>query len=177
MRWLFFHRLPGADVTLAMVLQPSITVAVQAADFDVAQLQASLLSGAAGEGAITTFTGYVRRDNDSRQVDMLELEHYPGMTEASISAIGGQAAVRWPLLAVSVVHRVGKLAPGDQIVWVGVASSHREAAFSACEFIMDYLKTRAPFWKKESGSEGEHWVSARQSDDTRAARWQEEGTQ
>lgn len=152
-----------------------ITVRVQEADFDVARLQASLLSGAAGEGAITTFTGYVRRDNEDRVVEVLELEHYPGMTEASISEIVAQATQRWPLLAASVLHRVGRLATGEQIVWVGVASAHREAAFSACEFIMDYLKTRAPFWKKERGSGSEHWVSARQSDNERAARWREEG--
>jgi molybdopterin synthase catalytic subunit len=94
------------------------------------------------------------------------------MTEASINKIMEQAAQRWPLLAASVVHRVGRLSLGDQIVWVGVASAHREAAFNACEFIMDYLKTRAPFWKKELGPEGEQWVSARQQDDKRAARWQ-----
>jgi molybdopterin synthase catalytic subunit len=177
MRSLFFHRLQVADVTTTKATQPGITVQVQAVDFDVAQLQKSLLSGLAGEGAITTFTGYVRRDNENRQVDVLELEHYPGMTERSITEIVTQATARWPVLAASVVHRVGKLAPGDQIVWVGVASSHREAAFSACEFIMDYLKTRAPFWKKEQGDKGESWVSARQSDNKRAARWQEEGAE
>ena len=102
----------------------------------------------------------------------LELEHYPGMTEKSITAIMSEAAGRWPLLAAGVVHRVGDLVPGDRIVWVGVSSAHRGAAFSACEFIMDYLKTGAPFWKKEVGPEGEHWVAARASDDERAERWQ-----
>jgi molybdopterin synthase catalytic subunit len=96
------------------------------------------------------------------------------MTEASIEDIVKQAAQRWPLLTATVVHRVGKLAVGDQIVWVGVASAHREAAFSACEFIMDYLKTRAPFWKKEIGPHGEHWVASRQHDTSRAARWRED---
>ena len=152
---------------------PRITVKVQQQDFDVGQLQAALLSGAAAEGAVTTFTGYVRRDNESRAVEVLELGHYPGMTEASIEAIALQAATRWPLLAASVVHRVGALSPGDQIVWVGVASTHREAAFSACEFIMDYLKTRAPFWKKEYCEGSEHWVSARRSDSARADRWKQ----
>jgi molybdopterin synthase catalytic subunit len=161
-------------VTTDNMPQPSITVRVQEADFDVARLQESLLSGSDGEGAITTFTGYVRRDNENRQVDVLELEHYPGMTEASITEIATQATARWPLLAASVVHRVGELAPGDQIVWVGVASAHREAAFSACEFIMDFLKTRAPFWKKERDSGSEHWVSARQTDSKRADRWRED---
>ena len=164
-------------MTAATVQQPSITVSVQEADFDVGQLQASLLSNTAAEGAITTFTGYVRRDNESREVDVLELEHYPGMTQASITQIISQAAERWPLLATSVVHRVGVLVPGDQIVWVGVASSHREAAFSACEFIMDYLKTRAPFWKKEQSAGSEHWVSARQSDSKRAARWRKDSAE
>ena len=155
-------------------VQPAFTVRVQDADFDIAQLQRSLLAGSAAEGAITTFTGYVRRDNESRQVQTLELEHYPGMTEASIAAIVEQAAVRWPLLGACVVHRVGKLAPGDQIVWVGVASTHREAAFNACEFIMDYLKTQAPFWKKEQGIGEAHWVEQRETDSKRAARWHED---
>ena len=154
---------------------PTITVAVQTEDFDIASLQASLLRGASDEGAIATFTGYVRRSNEEREVYTLELEHYPGMTENSIRQIVQQAASRWPLLAASVVHRVGKLVPGDQIVWVGVASTHREAAFSACEFIMDYLKTRAPFWKREEGPAGATWVSTREQDSSRAARWQDEG--
>jgi molybdopterin synthase catalytic subunit len=166
-----------ADVIAGKHLEPVITVRVQEADFDVAQLQTALLGGACAEGAITTFTGYVRRDNEDRRVDQLELEYYPGMTEGSITAIVKQAAGRWPLLAACVVHRVGKLAPGEQIVWVGVASKHREAAFSACEFIMDYLKTRAPFWKKETASGGQHWVAARGTDSERAARWQDDGAE
>ena len=149
----------------------SISVRVQPEDFDIAQLQASLLTGAFAEGAVVTFTGYVRRASQQQTVDTLELEHYPGMTEASISDIVAQAAARWPLLSASVVHRVGLLHAGEQIVWVGVASAHREAAFSACEFIMDFLKTRAPFWKKERGPGGENWVEAHQHDDHRAARW------
>jgi molybdopterin synthase catalytic subunit len=154
----------------------AIRVSVQEADFDVARLQTALLAGVHEEGAVASFTGYVRRANDQRTVYTLELEHYPGMTEGSIRHIIEQSAERWPLLAAAVVHRVGKLSPGDQIVWVGVASTHREAAFSACEFIMDYLKTRAPFWKKERGPKGEYWVSARQHDNSRAARWQEDST-
>jgi molybdopterin synthase catalytic subunit len=152
----------------------AISVSVQETDFDTAGLQAALLAGLHEEGAVATFTGYVRSVNEQRQVYTLELEHYPGMTETSITKIVKQAAERWPLLAAAVVHRVGKLAVGDQIVWVGVASTHRDAAFGACEFIMDYLKTRAPFWKKELGPEGEHWVSARQHDSSRAARWRED---
>ena len=151
-----------------------MTVSVQEADFDVAELQAALLAGAQQEGAVATFTGYVRKANEQRHVHTMELEHYPGMTERSISEILELAAGRWPLCAASVVHRVGKLRAGDQIVWVGVSSEHREAAFSACEFIMDYLKTRAPFWKKELGPEGDHWVSSREKDVARATRWRED---
>lgn len=158
-----------------MTALAAFSVSVQEGDFDVARLQSSLLAGSSEEGAVATFTGYVRRANELRQVHTLELEHYPGMTESSILQIIRQAAARWPLLSAAVVHRVGKLSPGDQIVWVGVASSHREAAFSACEFIMDYLKTRAPLWKKELGPGGEHWVSARQHDSSRATRWHEDG--
>ena len=156
-----------------MATAASMTVSVQQADFDVAALQRALLAGAQQEGAVATFTGYVRNSNEQRQVHTMELEHYPGMTEASIADILRQAAERWPLFASSVVHRVGKLRPGEQIVWVGVSSAHREAAFSACEFIMDYLKTRAPFWKKELGPDGGHWVSAREQDAGRAGRWQQ----
>lgn len=152
----------------------ALRVSVQQADFDVSQLQAELVSGEHLEGAVATFTGYVRRSNEQRAIDTMELEHYPGMTEDSITDILQQASMRWPLLAATAVHRVGTLHPGEQIVWVGVSSSHREAAFSACEFIMDYLKTRAPFWKKESGPDGEHWVSARQQDTARATRWKKE---
>jgi len=148
-----------------------LMVAIQAEDFDVARLQQELLSGTASEGALVSFTGYVRSTNDNRNVHTMELEHYPGMTEKSIHEILGEAAGRWPVFAAGVVHRIGPLKPGDQIVWVGVTSSHREAAFAACEFIMDYLKTRAPFWKKELGPDGGSWVDARESDDDRASRW------
>lgn len=149
-----------------------LTVAIQAEDFDVACLQRELLSDSGTEGALAAFTGYVRSSNDDRKVHTMELEHYPGMTENSIREILEQAAERWPVLGAGVVHRIGPLMPGDQIVWVGVTSSHREAAFAACEFVMDYLKTRAPFWKKELGPDGGSWVDARESDDKRAARWQ-----
>lgn len=146
-------------------------VSVQAEDFDAAQLQSALLAQDCREGAVVTFTGYVRNANEQRQVETLELEHYPGMTQASIRDILSQAAGRWDIFAASVVHRVGRLRGGDQIVWVGVSSAHREEAFNACEFVMDYLKTRAPFWKKEYGPDGEHWVEARHTDEGRAARW------
>ena len=150
-----------------------LLVLVQEQDFDVAALQDQLLQGDCEEGGVATFTGYVRANNMSRDVHSMELEHYPGMTEKSIAAILDEAAQRWSLQAAIAVHRIGRLAPGDRIVWVGASSSHREAAFAACEFIMDYLKTRAPFWKKELGADGEHWVDARASDDNRAQRWLE----
>ena len=153
-------------------MKPLLSVAVQTEDFDVASLQAQLLQGGAAEGAVATFTGYVRVDNQDRQVHSLELEHYPGMTERSVMQILQESTKRWPVLSAGVVHRVGKLVPGDQIVWVGVSSSHRGASFSACEFIMDYLKTQAPFWKKELGPDGGQWVDARESDSERASRWQ-----
>jgi molybdopterin synthase catalytic subunit len=149
----------------------ALRVSVQSADFDVAELQCELLAGRHDEGAVATFTGFVRAANDGQQLESMELEHYPGMTERSIREILDQAASRWPLLSANVVHRVGKLRPGDRIVWVGVSSAHRAAAFSACEFIMDYLKTRAPFWKREVGERGARWVDARQGDNERASRW------
>lgn len=131
-----------------------LSVNIQKADFDVAALQRELLSGASNEGAVAAFTGYVRRTNEERPVQTMELEHYPGMTEKSIEAILQEATERWPVLAAAVVHRIGPLQTGDQIVWVGVSAAHRGAAFSACEFTMDYLKTRAPFWKKRNWPRG-----------------------
>lgn len=148
-----------------------LTVSVQQDDFDVAQLQRSLLEG--DIGAVACFTGYVRAGSSEAPLQTMLLEHYPGMTEQSITGILEQASERWPLFAAGVVHRVGELTPGEQIVWVGVASRHREAAFSACEFIMDYLKTQAPFWKKETTGGGHSWVDATEADDKRAARWQD----
>ncbi|MFT4615166.1 MAG: molybdopterin synthase catalytic subunit [Bacteroidia bacterium] len=152
-------------------MSAQLIVRVQESDFDTSALQAGLLAGNAGEGAVATFTGYVRNANAGNAVASMTLEHYPGMTEKSIAEILDLAAQRWPILAASVVHRVGTLQPGEQIVWVGVASAHRAAAFSACEFLMDYLKTRAPFWKKEQGAGKAHWVDAKASDNTRADRW------
>ncbi len=128
----------------------------------------------AAEGSVANFSGYVLRANDGRQVFTLEFEHYPGMTEQSIKTIIDESADRWPLLAASVVHRVGRLSPGDQIVWVGVASTHREAAFNACEFIMDYLKTDAVFWKRELTENSEQWVQSTRGDISRAKTWSEE---
>jgi molybdopterin synthase catalytic subunit len=149
----------------------TIDVQVQVEDFAVAEQERRLLSAGQGVGAIAAFTGYVRNQNAGSAVGRMELEHYPGMTEKSIERIAREAGARWSLLAVRVIHRVGSLIPGDRIVYVGVAGAHRGDAFAACEFIMDYLKTRAPFWKKEYTEQGERWVEARQSDNAAANRW------
>lgn len=146
-------------------------VSVQQQDFDISAELALLREQSSEVGAIASFVGVVRDINDEQQVATLELEHYPGMTESSISNIIAQAADRWQLLGGRVIHRIGKLAPGDQIVLIAVSSLHRGEAFSACEFIMDYLKIRAPFWKKELTSQGERWVDARGSDHSAAERW------
>jgi len=150
---------------------------VQRADFDPAALEVALLAGAGpGEtaGAVATFTGLVRRAAGDGAFTGLTLEHYPGMTERAIGEILDEAAARWSLLALGVVHRIGELAPGARIVWVGAAAAHRGDAFAACEFTMDYLKTRAPFWKKEHWGPEARWVEARSDDRHRAARWQGE---
>ncbi len=149
-----------------------MTVRVQTADFDVARELAALRAGDPKVGAVAAFIGTVRDVNDGGTVAALSLEHYPGMTEKALTAIVDEAKARWDIVDALVVHRVGALAPADQIVLVGVTSAHRGQAFAACEFIMDYLKTRAPFWKKETTPDGTHWVDARASDDDAAARWQ-----
>lgn len=147
------------------------TIRVQSEDFDVSAELAELRRAAPGAGALASFVGVVRGENERLRILEMELEHYPGMTERSITAIVEQARARWGTLAVRVVHRVGRLRPGDQIVLVAVAGAHRGEAFAACEYVMDYLKTRAPFWKKETTSGGARWVEPRASDDTAAARW------
>ncbi|SFN99191.1 molybdopterin synthase catalytic subunit MoaE [Xenorhabdus japonica] len=124
------------------------------------------------DGAVVTFTGKVRNHNLGDNVKALTLEHYSGMTEKMLQKIIDEARQRWPLQRVSIIHRIGELYPGDEIVFVGVTSSHRNMAFMAAEFIMDYLKTKAPFWKKESLAEGERWVETRQSDQDAVNRWQ-----
>jgi molybdopterin synthase catalytic subunit len=154
-------------------------VRVQTADFDlsseVARLRAAQGVLAAQIGAIATFVGTVRDVNENRgissKVAALTLEHYPGMTERALEAIVDQAKARWNIIDALVVHRVGPLEPQDQIVLVATVGGHRGEAFAACEFIMDYLKTRAPFWKKERTAQGEHWVDARETDDVAAAKW------
>lgn len=140
--------------------------------FDPAVLGSALHADRLQTGAVVTFTGYVRDFNQRQTIQQLYLEHFPGMTEKSLAGIATQACQRWPLQHVHISHRVGHLAPGEPIVFVGTASAHREAAFSACAFIMDYLKTRAPFWKKEQTASGSHWVEGRLSDQQAAARWQ-----
>ncbi|MFN2289057.1 MAG: molybdenum cofactor biosynthesis protein MoaE [Chromatocurvus sp.] len=147
------------------------SISLQESDFDPAALEAALFSGALAVGAIVCFTGYVRSDPERPEFEGLELEHYAGMTESSIQTCLSEAASRWPLSGVGVVHRVGPLALDERIVWVGVASAHRSAAFAACEYIMDILKTTVPLWKRELGVPGEPWVEMRESDVARAARW------
>jgi molybdopterin synthase catalytic subunit len=146
-------------------------VRVQSEDFDVGAEIAQLRRGNPAIGAIASFIGLVRDVNEGDRVSEMTLEHYPGMTERALEDIVQQARERWNILDVLVVHRVGRLRPLDQIVLVVVSGAHRGEAFSACEFVMDYLKTQAPFWKKEQTPEGSRWVEARDSDDVAAQRW------
>jgi len=146
-------------------------VRIQTADFDVGAEITALRSGRRDVGAVASFIGVVRDVNEGTSVGGMCLEHYPGMTERSIQAIIDEAKSRWAIFEALVIHRVGALRPADQIVLVGVTGAHRGEAFAACEFIMDYLKTRAPFWKKEATAQGSRWVEARASDDQAAARW------
>ncbi len=146
-------------------------VSIQTQDFDLAAEVAALRAGDARVGAVCAFVGTVRDRNDGASVSTLELEHYPGMTEKAIEAMIDAAHARFTLYGARVVHRVGPLLPQDQIVLVAVTSAHRGEAFAACEFLMDYLKTQAPFWKKEQTPEGARWVDARVSDDAALARW------
>ncbi len=147
------------------------TVRVQEADFDVGRELESLTRGRVDVGAVASFVGLVRDANDGHAISGMTLEHYPGMTEKALEDICRQAHARWKLIDTLVVHRVGPLKPGERIVLVGVSSGHRGEAFAACEFIMDYLKTRAPFWKREETPGGPRWVEARASDDSAAERW------
>jgi molybdopterin synthase catalytic subunit len=156
----------------------AIVVRVQSEDFDVGVELAALRQGRPEVGAIATFVGTVRDRNavdgtSTTTVGTLTLEHYPGMTERSLEAICEEASARWALLDAVVIHRVGTLAPTDQIVLVATTSPHRGDAFDACRFVMDYLKTEAPFWKKESTGDGDRWVEARDSDQAAADRWRE----
>ena len=148
-------------------------IRVQQQDFDPAEEYRALRNSGSGTGAIATFTGLVRESGDLSGVTGLFLEHYPGMTEQVIEGLVREASRRWDVRDARVIHRVGSLALADQIVFVGVCSAHRGDAFAACEFIMDALKTSAPFWKKEAGGQGSSWVEARDSDDRRAERWRQ----
>ena len=163
-----------------------MSISVQQADFDAGAEIAALSAGRPDTGAVASFVGLVRGDdgvkkaagpdgiaNEKTQVAAMTLEHYPGMTEKALAGIVAEAESRWRLCAVRVIHRIGRLLPGERIVFVGVAAAHRGDAFAACEFIMDYLKTRAPFWKKEETPQGARWVDARDGDEAAAARWRE----
>ena len=149
-----------------------MSVAVQTEDFDIAREVAALTAGRTDIGAIVTFSGVVRGTSEGSTLSTMTLEHYPGMTEAELARVEAEAHKRWPLQGSRIVHRIGTLAPGDNIVLVVTASAHRQAAFEAAAFLMDYLKTRAPFWKKETDASGAgHWVDARESDDAALKRW------
>ncbi len=149
----------------------SFAIRIQESDFDLSAEVKALRKGDPRVGAVVTFLGTVRDMNDGSQVKGMTLEYYPGMTEKALQEILDQAAERWDIYKTLVIHRVGPLLPEDQIVLVAVTSAHRGEAFSACEFIMDYLKTAAPFWKKEDTPEGARWVDARVTDETAMARW------
>jgi molybdopterin synthase catalytic subunit len=150
-------------------------IRVQAQDFDIGREIAQLRAGRTDIGAIVSFTGTVRDIAGGEPVGAMTLEHYPGMTERELERIENEACARWPLAASLVIHRYGRLEPGDNIVLVITASAHRQAAFDAAQFLMDYLKTSAPFWKNEETPKGPRWVDARGDDDTARARWTEPG--
>lgn len=149
-----------------------MSVRVQSQDFDVGAETRALIGGRTDIGAVVTFTGTVRGEAKGRPIVSMMLEHYPGMTEAELERVEAEAHARWPLQGTLIVHRIGELRPGDNIVLVITASAHRHAAFEAAEFLMDYLKSRAPFWKKETGADGQgQWVDARDSDRAALERW------
>jgi molybdopterin synthase catalytic subunit len=149
----------------------TITVRIQREPFDAATEAAKLTRGRTDVGALVTFTGICRGDEAGELIKALTLEHYPGMAEAEIERTVVEAVDRWPLLGVTVIHRHGRLVPGEDIMMVATASSHRQAAFAAAEFLMDYLKTRAPFWKQVEKADGKIWVDAKATDDAAAERW------
>lgn len=150
-------------------------IRVQESLFDAAHELSRMKAGGSASGATVMFIGTVREVSDGRAIDSMTLEHYPGMTEAALARIEAEARSRWPLDDVLIIHRYGRLAPGDDIVLVITRSAHRQAAFEACSFLMDWLKTQAPFWKLETDAAGERWVEARESDETAAARWRRRG--
>lgn len=150
-----------------------MAIRVQREDFDVGAELDALTAGNHKIGGVASFVGLVRDLAEGQEVSAMTLEHYPGMTERQLGKIEAEARARWPLEDCLIVHRYGRLEPGDRIVLVITASAHRQAAFESCQFLMDWLKTQAPFWKLEEGAEGSHWVAARNSDDAAAARWAE----
>jgi molybdopterin synthase catalytic subunit len=147
------------------------TIRIQEADFEIAQEIAALTGGRTDIGAVVTFSGICRGDESGEPIAALTLEHYPGMAEAEIGRHADEAMARWPLSGLTVIHRVGRITPGENIVLVLAASRHRQAAFHAAEFLMDYLKANAPFWKREESRKGASWIAARDHDDAAAARW------
>jgi molybdopterin synthase catalytic subunit len=149
----------------------SVTIRIQQADFNIAPEISALTQGRTDIGAVVSFSGICRGSERGDAIAALTLEHYPGMAEAEIKRHVDEAISRWPLNGVTVIHRVGRITPGENIVLVLTASEHRQAAFAAAEFLMDYLKTSAPFWKREESAEGTSWVEARSRDDAAAARW------
>jgi molybdopterin synthase catalytic subunit len=153
-----------------MIAMPA-TIRLQSEDFDAAAEAASLTRGRTDIGAVVTFTGICRGSEAGAPVAAMTLEHYPGMAEAEIARHVEEAEVRWPLFGVTIIHRYGRMVPGDNIVLVVTAASHRGDAFAAAEFLMDYLKTQAPFWKQEERAQGSAWVDAKEADDTAAERW------
>ena len=148
-----------------------VTVRIQEADFDIAREIAAITHGRTDIGAVVTFSGLCRGSEGGETLAALTLEHYPGMAEAEIMRHANEAMARWPLNGLTVIHRVGRITPGENIVLVVTASSHRQAAFHAAEFLMDYLKANAPFWKREESADRSSWVDARDHDDEAAARW------
>jgi molybdopterin synthase catalytic subunit len=148
-----------------------VTIRIQSADFDIAAEIAALAKGRTDVGAVVSFSGICRGGEGDKAIAAMTLEHYPGMAEAEIARHVSEAMARWPLQGVTVIHRHGRVVPGDNIVLVLTASAHREAAFQAAEFLMDYLKTNAPFWKSEERADGSKWVEAQAHDDSAAARW------
>ncbi len=149
-------------------------IRLQREAFDAGAEIAALIEGRTDIGAVVSFTGYVRCESGGRAITSMTLEHYPGMTEKKLAAIEAEARERWPLDASLIVHRHGRLAPGEPIVLVVCASSHRDAAFDAARFLIDWLKTKAPFWKLEEGGDGANWVEARRDDDEAAKRWRKD---
>ncbi len=148
-------------------------ISVQQENFDVAAVTRKLSANRQDIGAVVTFSGLVRDQSSEKNLIALELEHYPGMTEKALGEIADQAMQRWDIADLAIIHRIGRLKPAENIVMVAVISAHRKEAFNACEFLMDYLKTQAPFWKKEITSQGEKWIEFKQSDQQAANRWHE----